>query len=237
MAKFGRNGVGPAKPEKPGALQRVEALEEFREELLRAVRQTFAVVEQRLQNLEETAEALVNKVGRDDVEEEVKRLHIERLEAKSEQEKAALDAAIKQGQIVETDAIGELSVVVGSEVDKDGNKLYPSRVQLLYATLKPEYKEKLLGAKVGEVVVTPFESKFTVLAIYNVVDPKDRKPLVAETDAPVPQAPLAPTTPLTEEEEAELVEQLAAVAEAVQADAEAVEEALVEELAGEAVKA
>ena len=52
MAKFGRNAGGPVRSNGPGALERLAALESFREESLRAVRNTFSAIEQRLQNLE-----------------------------------------------------------------------------------------------------------------------------------------------------------------------------------------
>jgi hypothetical protein len=241
MAKFGRNGAGPARPPAPGALDRVKALEQFREEILRAVRSTFAAVEQRLQNLEEISEALVNLSGRAQVEEEVKRLHIERVEAKSAIEQKALDAALSTGKIKEAEVVGELSVIVGSEVDKDGNKLYPSRVQMLFATLLKEYQEKLRGAKVGDVIETPFGSKFTVQIVYDIVPP-DQQPQpspAAQLDAPVPEGAKLPDvaiTPLDEETEAKMVEDLAEIAELLEREEAAVEEQLVEDLAGQTAK-
>jgi DNA-binding transcriptional regulator of glucitol operon len=181
--------------------------------------------------LEEINEALVNLSGRPQVEEEVKRLHIERVEARSAIEAKALDAALNSGKIKEVETIGELSVIVGSEVDKDGNKLYPSRVQMLFATLKKEYQDALRGAKRGDVVETPFGSKFTVTVVYDIVPP-DQQPVLPQPAVELHPAEQLPVT-LTEEEEAVLVESLASAVEEIDAEKEAVEEQLVEDLAGQ----
>jgi len=217
----------------------VKALEQFREEMLRAVRSTFAAVEQRLQNLEEINEALVNLSGRAQVEEEVKRLHIERVEAKAAIEQKALETALATGKIKEVETIGELSVIVGSEVDKDGNKLYPSRVQVLYATLLKEYQEKLLGKKVGDVIETPFGSKLTVQIVYDIVPP-DQQPKPAPQErvelGKLPEGAKLVEPSLDEETEARMLDDLAAISDQLEAEATAEEEKLVEDLAGQAAK-
>jgi hypothetical protein len=229
MAKFGRNGAGPVRPQGPGSLERLKALEDFRGEILRAVRQTFQAIEQRLQNLEEVNEACVNLIGRTQVEEEVKRLHIERVEARSAMETAALEQALKDGKIKEVETIGDMSVVVGSEVDKDGNKLYPSRVQLLFATLHKEYQDKLRGARGGDSIETPMGSKFTVATVYDVIPQAEQVP-----PPPLPAGtPPVDAEPLDAEAEAKLVEQLSDAAAEIEAEAKAVEEQLVEDLAGQ----
>jgi hypothetical protein len=229
MSKFGRAGKGPVQPPKPGSIERLKALEDFRSEILRAVRKTFNEVEMRLRGLEEIKEALVNLVGRDQVEEEVKRVYIERAEARAAMEQKALEAALASGRAVEADTVGDLSVVVVSEVDKDGQQLFPTRSQLLFATLKPEFQEQLRGKKVGDVHVTPQESKVTIQAIYNVVP----NPPEAQQAEPAPLPAGTPPTegqPLSDAEEEAIVDQLTAVAEQIESEAKAVEEQLVEDL-------
>jgi hypothetical protein len=238
--KFGRAGKGPVPPkgtQGPGSLERLKALEQFRDEILRAVRKTFNEVEQRMRSAEEVNEALVNLAGREAVEEEVKRLYIERAEAKSVLEGRALEAGIKAGKLVVSEIVGDMSVVVGSEVDKDGNQLYPSRAQLLFATLRPEYQEKLRGSKVGDVIVTPFESKFTVLAIYDILPqaPPPAGQQVSSEPLPVGTPPVE-GQPLSDEAEAAVLDQLSNAAEQIASQAAAVEDQLVEDLAQEAEK-
>jgi hypothetical protein len=237
MAKFGRAGNGPVPKGEPGALERlkvlegkVKELEGFRGEVLRAIRQTFAAVEQRLGNLEEVNEGVVNVVGRAAIEEEVKRLHIERVEAKAAAETAALDAAYAAGKIVDAEEVGDMSVIVGSEVDKDGNKLYPSTVQLLFATLTKEYQEKLRGAKAKDVITTPFESKFTVSKVYN-IDPNASN-AVQQAQAAVPPAGTPPieAEPLSPEAEEMLLEGLASAAEQIESEKAAADEQLIDDL-------
>jgi hypothetical protein len=218
-------------------MERLKALEDFRGEILRAVRKTFNEVEQRMRGMEEVNEALVNLAGREAVEEEVKRLYIEHAEAKSAMEGKALEAGLAAGKLAVSEIVGDMSVVVGSEVDKDGNQLYPSRAQLLFATLRPEYQEKLRGGKVGDVVVTPFQSKFTILAIYDILPqaPPAAGQQVPAVPLPVGSPPVE-GQPLSDEEEAAVVDQLTDAAEQIASQAAAVEDQLVEDLAQEAEK-
>ena len=240
MAKFGRNGAGPVKAAAPGALDRVKALEQFREEILRAMRQTLSAVEARLQSLEEINEALVNLQGRTQVEEEVKRLYIERAEQKSALEQKALEAAISSGRVKEAEVIGDLSLIVMSEVDKEGNKLYPSRSQMLLATIDKEHQAKFRGAKKGDVLETPVGSKLTILDIYDIVPPA-QQPKVAATP-PAPEGAGTETKPppvqadLDDETASKLAEDLATLAEEQDAEEAEVEEGLLEDLAGQAAK-
>ena len=230
MAKFGRAGNGPVPPKEPGALDRLKSLEDFKSEILRAIRQTFAAVEQRLQNLEEINEALVNVVGRTPVEEEVKRAHIERVEKKAATEAAALEAAYKAGKIVDAEEVGDMSVIVGSEVDKDGNKLYPSVVQLLFMTLVKEYQDQIRGKKAGDVIETPFGSKFTVSKVFN-VNPNQAQAVQQATEGVTPAStPQVEAEPLSPEAEALLLEGLADAAEQIESEKGAVEEQLIDDL-------
>lgn len=230
MAKFGRAGKGPVPKEGPGALDRLKSLEGFREEILRAMRQTLGAVETRLGNLEEVNEAVVNVVGRAAIEEEVKRAHIERAEAKAAVETKALDAAYASGKIKDAEVVGDMSVIVGSEVDKDGNKLYPSTVQLLFAVLAKEYQAQLRGAKAGDVIETPFGSKFTVSKVYDIDPTKASSAQQAQEAVPPAGTPSIEGEPLSPEAEAMLLEGLADAAEQIESEKAQVDEQLVEDL-------
>jgi len=204
MGKFGRNGTGPAAPEKPSALQRVEALEAAVNQTLRAMRQTFAVVETRLSNLEQVQVALIKLVGQEQVEEELRKMKIAQLEEEAEKEKYGLEEALKENRLLDATEVTDMSVIVGSEVDANDQPLYPSRVQFIYPKLHKEYQDIILGKKVGDVVTTPAGSKFTVKEIYNIN--VDWKPPIEA--APVAEA-LPQSEPLSPDAEAQLLEELA----------------------------
>lgn len=214
---YGKKIAREAKAASSGALERVEKLEAFRNDVLQAMRQTFGIVDTRLQNTEDVVNALIILVGKEDVEKKVQELQIERLEAKAGTEKAALDAAVTANQVVVADVIGDRSVIVGSEVDKDGKQLYPSRVQLLFPTVKDDYKERLRGAKAGDVIETPVGSKFTILEVYDIVlNPPPPAAEAGAREVDVPQSEEVPTSgdePAEGEVEKQLVEDLAAIAQ------------------------
>ena len=219
MGKLGntlvRAAQGPqAANQKPGALDRISALESFRDGVLRAMRSTFAAVEQRLSSNEEIIHALINLMGSENVEREVTKLAIAKMEERSVKEKAGFEAAVKRGELVLADEVGDSSVIIGSEVDKDGNSLHPLRCQLLYATVKQGYKEKLKGAKVGDSIDTPAGSKFTVNEIWNVLPPEERPkqaeaPAAAASEDATPEGTADVKDEVVDEKvEAELVEEL-----------------------------
>lgn len=221
MGKLGRVLTKGANPQQKqmGAFQmlqalekRVDALDEFKVDVLRAMKHTFVVVEQRLQNLEDILEAVVVMLGRELVEKKVQDLHIEKLETRAAADKIALELALKEGRVAPSDVVGEKSVVVGSEVDRDGVPLHPLRVQQLWQAIQsPEMKEKLLGKKVGDVIETSIGTKFTVNEVYDIT----MKAEAAAADPRPVEVPVPETTevPASEPEDA------------------AVEQALVEDLA------
>lgn len=217
MGKLGRNLVRAAKgpqaveDQKKGAMDRITDLEDFREGVLRAMRQTFGVIEQRIATINDMMVALTNLVGQENVEKEVQRLEIERSELRSAKEKAGLDAAIARGELVPAEEVGDLSVVIGTETDKDGKPLHPVRVQFLYATMKQSLKESFTGVKVGAAIDMPAGTKFTVSEVWNVVPGAERQAPPVESTPPATEA--APQEELTEEPvdekvEAQLVEEL-----------------------------
>ncbi len=170
MGKLNQRGNQNIPQHQQGSiLERLKKLERFRDDVLRAMNQTFNIVDQRETQTEEVLRALIELFGREQVETKVRQLKIESLEAKALKEKVALDAAGEAGKIVATTAVTEQSVIVGSEVNKDGEQLYPTRVQLFFPQLPLDYQKCYLGAKIGDVVVTPTESKFTVKELYEVV--------------------------------------------------------------------
>jgi hypothetical protein len=152
-----------------GILERLKKLERFRDDMLRAMNQTFTIVDQRETQTEEVLRAVINLLGRETVEKETRRLKIEELESKSLQEKATFDAAKEAGKVFATERVTEKSVIIGTEVNKDGEQLFPTRVQLFFPQLPIDYQKCYLGAAAGDVVVTPTGSKFTIAETYEVL--------------------------------------------------------------------
>jgi len=217
MGKLGRN----QSPTQSGALAKLELFgkqlmalgknyDEFRQDILRAMRHTFTVVETRLSNIEDIMEAVVYLMGRETVEKKVQELHIEKLESRSAADKTALEMALKEERVVPSEVVGEASIVVGSEVGKDGTPLHPLRVQQLWqAVQNAEMKAALLGKKPGDVIETSIGTKFTINEVYDItmkakVEAADAKP--AEVPVEETQAPELPA--VDEAVEQQLVEDL-----------------------------
>ncbi len=216
MAKLGKPGNQNIPQHQQGSiLARLQKLERFEKDMLRAMNQTFNIVDQRETATEEILRAVINLLGREVVEKEVRRLKIEQLEGESTKQTAVFEEAKKEGKVVATTAVTEKSVIIGTELDKDNNQLYPVRVQLFFPQLPADYQKAYLGAKLGETVVTPTASKFTISEIYEVVvkEAPATSGLV-ETDPAATQAvPSTGDEPVDDELAKQLVEDLTAAAE------------------------
>ncbi|HVT63203.1 MAG TPA: hypothetical protein VHD33_06950, partial [Legionellaceae bacterium] len=116
-------------------------------------------------------DALITILGTEAVFNQIKKAKIEKAEANSAAMKDALEKQLAEGGVKVSEVVGELSIIVGSEVDKDGNQIPPARAQVLFAQLTPELAALMLGKKVGDVVETPVGSKFTISELYDMVLP------------------------------------------------------------------
>jgi hypothetical protein len=137
---------------------------------LQALQGHLMQLDQRISAMEEIMSATTLVVGQEQVSDMVKSRRVEKADARSAAEKAALDVALGEGKVVKTETIGEKSIVVGREKDKDGNDLPPGRVQLLFGQFLPEFQPQLLGKGVGTTVDTPIGGKFEVTEVYDIVD-------------------------------------------------------------------
>lgn len=177
-----------------GAVGEVQALKQGQQQILMAVRNTFGLVDARIGELSLQVQALVNLMGEATVKAEVERLQIEEIEAKSALETASFEAAVKEGKLVKAEVVGDLSVIVGTETNAEGVQLHPLRIQLLYGSLKPGFKESYTAKRVGDVIDTPVASKFTITDIYDIVVEAVKEELKAkEADPNAPAAPANPT--------------------------------------------
>jgi hypothetical protein len=190
-----------------GMLERLTNAESNIKSIYETDQKNFTVIEQRFAEQSEILDALITLTGMEQVFEQIKTKRIEKAEVEAEGKKAALEKALQEGQIVVAETVGEQSILVGTEVDKDGNQLHPIRAQLLFAQIKKDLAEPLRGKKVGEVIDTPVGSKFTLQEIYDIVIPTkaENVPVVEATADAVP-----PAEPLTVEAQQALVEDLSA---------------------------
>ena len=130
-----------------------------------------AWVDEKYSKHEEILSALIEIIGTQKVFEEIKKARIEKAEANSASQKEALDKGLAEGTVKAVDEVTDTSIIVGSEVDKDGNVIPPARSQILFASLPPELADLLRAKKVGDVVETMVNSKFTIKEIYEMVLP------------------------------------------------------------------
>jgi hypothetical protein len=162
------------------ALERIDVLEETLPQVVAGVNQALNQQGQRMEQLASILEAVVELLGTSTVDAKIKEISDKKTLQNLERAKKALEDALAKGEVVKTDKISEKSLVVGREVDKDGNPVFPGRVQLAYHSIKTEFQEKLKGNGVGFVVETANGSKFEVLEVYDVVEKQ------TETSAPTP---------------------------------------------------
>jgi hypothetical protein len=102
---------------------------------------------------------------------------------------------VEQGFLVPNEGIEDNSFVAGKEMDSNDIVTNP-RIQFVFSTLKPEFKEKLVGKKPGEVVLLQENVKFQVLESYLIQQPQPVAP-APETEVPSePQANESEPTPV-----------------------------------------
>lgn len=185
------------KPAPLNVVQRMERMERVHDNLVAEVQNAFGKVDRKNSEFSELLAAVIDVVGEEQV---AKRLQ-ERQEARDKEaaEKAAagVKLLVEQGTIKAVEEIGEKALIVGRDLDKDGNSVGPGRVQVEYSMLKPEFKEKFKGAKVGTKIPTQVDEKegvtqsFEVTEVYEFVEPAtpseeqktNEPPVVAAMDA------------------------------------------------------
>jgi hypothetical protein len=155
------------------ALERIAALEGDLSGLMSGVQSAISELEKRILGASEVIDAVVRIVGQDTVEAAVLAARDERAATAAKEAKEGLDKAIAAGQVVAGTMIGENSIIVGVENDKDGAALKPGYIQLSMAGVKPEFKEKMLGQAAGFKFDTVDGNTFTVNAVYEAVPQKN----------------------------------------------------------------
>ncbi len=159
---------------------RLDGLEQNFTRFLIGVNNRVQNHEQRLSNLEEKVEALIELNGPVEVEAAVNRLRLERSRAEVAIEKAKLDEAIADGYVMAVEKVEERSLVVGRYLDETGTVVEPGRLQIPVPTVKAEFKDQLIGASVGAVIDLQNGTKFELTEIYNVDEAKAQEVAAAK---------------------------------------------------------
>ncbi len=177
-------GSGIQKKVTKGALERIKGLEESLQQTVQAVNQTLNLIDTRFRAIEEQLSAIVTMVdkankssinlagGACTVAEEIERARGAKRAAQVDAAKKALEAGVASGDIAVVETIGEKSVIVGHERNKDGTDKPQARSQILFTTVKPEFQDKLRGKGIGTIIESE-SGTFEVLEVYDLVEKKE----------------------------------------------------------------
>lgn len=105
------------------------------------------------------------------------------------EEKKMLESLVEKGLFVKAETVAESgTVLVGKEIDKNGNLLGGGRVQVTVEQLSEDHRAKLLGKGVGFVLDTG-DSNFEITELYQlnptmpVIEPKPAPAVEPPADA------------------------------------------------------
>lgn len=150
--------------------ERVDALEGEIPRIIASVSEALNGQAQQAAQLGQVLAAVVELLGTAGVDAKIKELH-ERKEAQRLADAVKrVEDGVAKGELVPTTEIGERSLIIGVESDKDGNVLPPGRAQVMFDGVRPEFQEKLKGKGPGTVFEVPSGGNFTVTEAYNVVE-------------------------------------------------------------------
>ena len=171
MTDFPVNVKPSARKQAKDALSRIDALEKTVEDLQSGVANVVSSMNNALESVLGSIDALVEIVGPETVAAKIAELK-EKKDLKQLQDmKDAVAAALEKGTLVVTDSIQEKTLVIGQELDAEGKPAGLGRVQLPFEGFKPKFQEQILGKPVGTDIDIGNGGKVTITEIYKVVDP------------------------------------------------------------------
>lgn len=164
-----------------GALARCEvletrcaALEEALARSLVSIERRFAETNRRDGQVARIMEAIVEAVGPEQVQEIVTRRGEETAQKIQENDLAMLKAGLDDGYLSVVSVIGDMSLIVGNEVDGDGKPVGTGRQQVAFRGVDPQFQEQMIGKGVGTKLETPSKGTFEVVEIYDIDEEKAR---------------------------------------------------------------
>lgn len=153
-----------------GAIERISEIEQSLPGLINAVNQGFVEFNSRVAGLAEVVEALVQKLGPEEVQSILAARRTERDQQRVEQAKQWLAQQVEAGSLAPAEAVTERSLLVGVETDAEGNAVPPGRIQLTIDRVNTEIRELLMGKPAGTKIQTPGGTTFEVLEVYNITE-------------------------------------------------------------------
>jgi hypothetical protein len=162
------------------ALERIDSLEQDMMNLAGGINEAMIQANNRMTGLAKIIEAVVELFGAETVDAKIKEVEKRNQDAALDAAKKALEDGVSKGDLQKTDVVGDRTLIVGREFDKEGNLIPPGRVQLMFAGVRPEFQEKIKGQSAGFSVETPSGGKFEIMDLYTVIE---RAPEPVATDA------------------------------------------------------
>ena len=171
------------------ALERIESLEESFPQIIQGINSAFTEVNNQISNAQEMLDVFAEMLGEDAVKTALDSMRTRKALERAAAQKAAVEEAVKAGKLTVATVISEKSLVIGVELNKDGQAVSGGRVQLPVQGIKPEFKEKLVGQGVGASFDIPSGGKFTVQEIYEAVETPPEAPVADATPPDVTGGP------------------------------------------------
>jgi len=168
-------------------VQRTERLEKVHDALASETMAAFSRVDKKFVEHSELLGAIVDIVGADTIVARINERQQQRDKDASDKAAAGVKLLVEKGDLKVVDTIGEKTLIVGRDLDAGGNPIGPGRVQVEFALLKPDFKEKLAGGKVGTTIVTASDEEkgvtqtFEVTELYEFAEKAEAKPSEPES--------------------------------------------------------
>lgn len=158
------------------ALERISGLESDFSRLVQGIQGALNEANQKINALSEVLDSVVDLYGPETIQKHMGELREKRAQQKAKETKDALDLALVDGRVIQLEKVEEDCFITGVEKDKDGNAIPPGYVQLPLASIKPEFKEKLMGQGSGFTFETEPGGSFEVTGVYKAAPPPPAPP-------------------------------------------------------------
>ncbi len=141
-------------------------------QIVNSFNEVLRQVDLRVTAISEVIDAIVAVVGHDKVNYAIEKNRKEALKKKQAEEEVFLKDSLEAGDLREAndEPVGEQSYLVGRSLDAEGKETPPGRMAFWFGHVLADFKEKLLGEKVGVIVSTPSDVSFELTEHYVVQD-------------------------------------------------------------------
>lgn len=151
------------------ALQRLDAVEQTQAQVVQALNSTLGPLQQQFSQYVEIVDAVTAILGDEVVANRVAEIRKERAIQQAEVQAQQVKTLVANGILAVASVIGEKSLIVGKEFDKEGHEMLPGRRQALLSQIRTDLQEKLMGQGVGFKLDTG-DGAFEVLEVYDVIE-------------------------------------------------------------------